>query len=127
MTSSRSLMSLTGPFRVSWLRTASIMLMLGAMPCAADEFKPQTPVTTTLPATMNRVYVADAALPHMVDGRVYVLDAADLSLKGMLEAGFAGMFLAAPDKHQVYVATTFYERLTRGKPEADPPHVAPAH
>jgi methylamine dehydrogenase heavy chain len=112
MTSSRSLMgSLTG----SWPRTASIILVLGAMPCAADEFKPQTPVTTTIPAAVNRVYVADAALPHMVDGRVYVLDAADLSLKGMLEAGFAGMLLAAPDKRQVYVATTFYERLTRGK------------
>ena len=102
-----------------WPRTASIVLVLdlvlGAMPCAADEFKPQTAATSTLPAAMNRVYVADAALPHMVDGRVYVLDAADLSLKGMLEAGFAGMLLAAPDKHQVYVATTFYERLTRGK------------
>jgi methylamine dehydrogenase heavy chain len=32
-----------------------------------------------------------------------------------MEAGFAGMMLAAPDKHKVYVATTFYERLTRGK------------
>jgi methylamine dehydrogenase heavy chain len=89
--------------------------VLGAAPCAAAEFKPETPATTTIPAAMSRVYVADAALPHMVDGRVYVLDAADLSLKGMLESGFAGMMLAAADKHRVYVATTFYERLTRGK------------
>jgi methylamine dehydrogenase heavy chain len=71
--------------------------------------------TTTVPAGMHRVYVLDAALPHMVDGRIYVLDAADLSLKGMLEAGFAGMMLAAPDKRRIYIATTFYERLTRGK------------
>ncbi|WP_376738661.1 amine dehydrogenase large subunit [Rhodopseudomonas sp. B29] len=64
---------------------------------------------------MQRVYVADPALPHMVDGRVYVLDAADMSLKGMMESGFAGMLLAAHEKHLVYIATTFYERLTRGK------------
>ena len=98
-----------------WPRTASIILVLGAMPCAADEFKPQTAATSTLPAAMNRVYVVDAALPHMPDGRIYVLDAANLGMKGMLESGFAGMMLAAPDKHQVYVATTFYERLSRGK------------
>lgn len=99
----------------AWPRTALLMAALGALPCAAAEFKPDVVGTTTIPAAMKRVYVADAALPHMVDGRVYVLDAADLSLKGMLEAGFAGMMLTAPDKHQVYVATTFYERLTRGK------------
>jgi methylamine dehydrogenase heavy chain len=96
-------------------RAACTMLMLGALPCAAAEFKPESPTSSTIPPTMNRVYVADAALPHMVDGRIYVLDAADLSLKGMLEAGFAGMLLAASDKHRIYVATTFYERLTRGK------------
>ena len=105
----------TGALTVFWARTAATILVLGAMPCAAAEFKPETPAISTIPATMKRVYVADATLPHMVDGRVYVLDAADLSLKGMLEAGFAGMMLAAPDKHQVYVATTFYERLTRGR------------
>ena len=44
-----------------------------------------------------------------------MLDGADLALKGIMEAGFAGMMLAVPDKHRFYVATTFYERLTRGK------------
>jgi hypothetical protein len=32
----------------------------------------------------------------------YVLDAAYLSLKGMLEAGFAGMMLFGSDKHRIY-------------------------
>ncbi|WP_454632574.1 amine dehydrogenase large subunit [Bradyrhizobium cenepequi] len=96
------------------LQFACTILLLSA-PGTAAEFKPESAGTTTIPAVMNRVYVADAALPHMVDGRIYVLDAADLSLKGMLEAGFAGMMLAAPDKRRIYVATTFYERLTRGK------------
>jgi methylamine dehydrogenase heavy chain len=81
----------------------------------AAEFKPEVAGTTTLPPTLHRVYLADAVLPHMADGRIYVLDGTDLALKGMLEAGFAGMMVAAPDKHRVYVATSFYERLTRGK------------
>jgi methylamine dehydrogenase heavy chain len=97
------------------LRIAIGLLVLGAMPAMAAEFKPETPGTTTLPPTMHRVYLADAVLPHMADGRVYVLDRTDLALKGMMEAGFAGMMLAVPDKRRVYVATTFYERLTRGK------------
>lgn len=96
-------------------QTACAILMIGAFPCIAVEFKPESTATTTIPAAVNRVYVADAALPHMVDGRIYVLDATDFRLKGMLEAGFAGMMLAAADKHRIYVATSFYERLTRGK------------
>ncbi|MCA1454328.1 hypothetical protein I6F35_14035 [Bradyrhizobium sp. BRP22] len=96
------------------LQCACAVLLLSA-PATAAEFKSESAGTTTIPAAMHRVYVLDAALPHIVDGRIYVLDAADLSLKGMLEAGFAGMMLAAPDRRRIYVATTFYERLTRGK------------
>ena len=44
-----------------------------------------------------------------------MLDGANLAFKGMLESGFAGMMVAAPRRNKVYVATTFYERLTRGK------------
>jgi hypothetical protein len=60
------------------------------------------PASSAIPATTNRVYLPDAALPHMVDGRIYVLNAAYLSLKGMLEAGFAGMMLFGSDKHCIY-------------------------
>jgi methylamine dehydrogenase heavy chain len=102
-------------FSLDKIKTVCVPLLLGALPCGAAEFKPETASSVTIPAAMNRVYVVDPALPHMVDGRVYVLDAADLSVKGMLEAGFAGMMVAAPEKHRVYVATTFFERLTRGK------------
>jgi methylamine dehydrogenase heavy chain len=91
------------------------MLFQTALPSSAAEFVPQTIEKSAIPPAMRRVYVFDDVLPHMVDGRVYVLDGADLKLKGMLESGFAGMVAAAPEKHQVYVAATFYERLTRGK------------
>lgn len=88
---------------------------LAAAGAQAADLAPETIGQATIPPAMQRVYVADPALPHMPDGRIYVLDAADMSLKGMMEAGFAGMMAAAPDKHRVYVATSFYERLSRGK------------
>jgi len=88
---------------------------LCTLPASAEELKVETPHVATLSPSLQRVYVADAVLPHMADGRIYLLDGADLTLKGMLEMGFAGMMVAAPDKHKVYVATTFYERLSRGK------------
>jgi hypothetical protein len=87
----------TSPFARA--RTVWAILMLGVLPGAAAEFKPESPASSTIPATTNRVYLADAALPDMVDGRIYVLDAA---LKGMLEAGFARMMLAGSDKHRIY-------------------------
>ena len=80
----------------------------------AEDLKPEQITVARVPADMPRLYVMDPALPHMVDGRVYTLDARNLSLKGMMESGFAGMMAAAPDKKRVYVAASFYERLTRG-------------
>ena len=86
-----------------------------AFAASAAETVPEVAGVATIPDAMQRVYVADPVLPHMVDGRIYVLDGATLELRGMLEAGFAGMMVAAPEKHRVYVASTFFERLTRGK------------
>ena len=80
----------------------------------AEDLKPEQITVARVPADMPRLYVMDPALPHMVDGRVYALDARNLSLKGMMESGFAGMMAAAPDKKRVYVAASFFERLTRG-------------
>jgi len=93
---------------------AAAALLAGGTATSAQQLLPEQIGITRL-GDFQRVYVADPALPHMVDGRIYVLDAADMSLKGMLEAGFSGMLLAAPDKDRIYVASTFYERLTRGK------------
>ena len=89
-------------------------IALAAGVARAEDLKPEEITVARVPANMKRVYVLDPVLPHMVDGRVYVLDAKDLALKGMMEAGFSGMMAAAPGKKRVYVAATFYERLTRG-------------
>ena len=99
------------------MKTAWIGLAIvfgAATTAAAADLQPET-ITKTVLGEFQRIYVADPTLPHMPDGRVYVLDGADMKLKGMMESGFAGMMAAAPEKHRVYVATTFYERISRGK------------
>ena len=96
-------------------RVASCGVALSFGAAHADDLKPETITVARIPADMKRVYVLDPVLPHMVDGRVYVLDAKDLSLKGMMESGFAGMMAAAPGRKRVYVAASFFERLARGK------------
>ena len=97
------------------IRNATIMAAAFAFAgaCGAQELAPEKIGKATL-GDFPRVYVVDPDLPHMVDGRVYVLDF-DLNYRGTMEAGFAGMMLAAPARHQVFVPTTFFERLTRGK------------
>ncbi|HPG04518.1 MAG TPA: hypothetical protein PLB34_15700, partial [Rhodoblastus sp.] len=40
----------------------------------AEDLKPEQITVARVPARMKRVYVMDPVLPHMVDGRVYVLD-----------------------------------------------------
>jgi methylamine dehydrogenase heavy chain len=98
--------------KTAWIGLVAL-LGASAMATAAD-LQPET-ITKTVLGEFQRIYVADPTLPHMPDGRVYVVDGADMKLKGMMESGFAGMMAAAPDKHRVYVATTFFERLSRGK------------
>lgn len=97
------------------MRRSAIFLaaLLCAGAVAAQELKPEKIEQLAL-GDFPRVYVADPALPHMIDGRIYVLDT-DMNLKGMLEAGFAGMLLPVPARRKVYVPATFYERGTRGK------------
>ena len=94
--------------------TLSCGVALTPLALRAEDLKPEQITVARVPEAMKRVYVMDPVLPHMVDGRVYVLDAKDLTLKGMMESGFAGMMAAAPDKRRVYVAASFYARLTRG-------------
>lgn len=97
---------------IAWGLGAACLALAGA--ARAEDLKPEQIGVERVPQAMKRVYVLDPVLPHMVDGRVYVLDAKDLALKGMMESGFAGMMAAAPARKRVYVAASFYERLTRG-------------
>lgn len=96
----------------TWLAAA----MLALPPAfAADE--PSEQVTTAkLPAaTPYRIYVADFAINHIVDGRIHVIDGDALKYRGVIATGMAGNSTLSPDRSELYVATTYYPRLSRGE------------
>ncbi len=64
----------------------------------------------------QRVYVTDIEFYHMVDGRLHILDGSTGAYLGMIGTGFGGATnVLSPDGTKIYSATTYYERLTRGK------------
>lgn len=65
-------------------------------------------------ATQERIYVADVAIAHIVDGRLRVFDARAGKLMGLVNTGFAGNFALAPKSERIYVATTYLSRGGRG-------------
>ena len=63
----------------------------------------------------ERVYVGDAAIGHIVDGRVRVFNARDGKLLGMVNAGFVGNFVLSGRSDELYVVTTYLSRGGRGE------------
>lgn len=67
------------------------------------------------PATPYRLYLADVAIPHIVDGKLLILDGASLKVLGMVSTGMTGLTTLSPDRSELYVATTYFPRLNRGE------------
>jgi methylamine dehydrogenase heavy chain len=102
---------------------------LGLLPAhAATTTKPKVPkvqppelpaetlTTGAMPATATeRVYVADVAISHIADGRIRVFDARNGSLLGMFGSGYAANFGMSPKADELYIATTYMARLSRGE------------
>lgn len=87
-----------------------------ATTAAAAEFVPETLKDgIALPADMPRVYIADFAIGHLMDGRVHVLDGRNGNYVGLLDAGYGGHFVIPPDAKQLYIATTYLTRHTHGE------------
>ncbi|MFT0533715.1 amine dehydrogenase large subunit [Castellaniella hirudinis] len=63
----------------------------------------------------DRVYVMDAVFMHLTDSRFNQFDRATGKFLGMIPTSFNGFAQISKDGKQVYVATTYYERVTRGK------------
>lgn len=72
-------------------------------------------VTSLAQAPTSRVYVADIAISHIADGRIRVFDATQGRFLGMVSTGFAGNFTLSAKADELYVATTYYSRGTRGE------------
>lgn len=101
----------------------AVALCLGAASArAAPGAKPQPPelpaetlgVSTLAGATTERVYVADVAISHIVDGRLRVFDARAGKMLGLINMGYAGNFSLSAKSDEIYIATTYLSRGGRG-------------
>ncbi|WP_323012123.1 amine dehydrogenase large subunit [Castellaniella sp.] len=63
----------------------------------------------------DRVYVMDAVFMHLTDSRFNQFDRNTGKFLGMIPTSFNGFAQVSKDGKNVYVATTYYERVTRGK------------
>lgn len=94
--------------------------LLPAVPPAQAAPPPELPAETlgvgSLAGTApQRVYVADVAISHIVDGRIRVFDARGGKLLGMFASGYAGNFSLSAKADELYLATTYMTRLGRGE------------
>ena len=95
------------------------VLLSGALSARAQAAKPaelaaETLGVTATVASPQRVYVADIAISHISDGRVRVFDANNGKFLGMVSSGYAGNFALGNQAEELYVATTYLDRGTRG-------------
>lgn len=67
------------------------------------------------PPDGNRLYVTDPTFGHMVDGRMYVIDGGSGRFHGMIGTGFGALGTLSRDGRSIYLATTYYPRLSRGQ------------
>ena len=65
--------------------------------------------------TTERIYVADVAISHIVDGRMRVFNATNGKLLGIINTGYAGNFALSAKADELYLATTYLSRGGRGE------------
>lgn len=83
---------------------------------AAGTLQPEQVTVRTMPAaTPTRIFVADVAIGHIIDGRVSIVDAANGAFIGIVPTGLTGSFMVSPDRRELYVGATYMSRLTRGE------------
>ena len=105
-------------FRAAAHQVARTLLVMGAvaLASAAHAVLPLDDLTMAKmpPVDPYRLYIGDPAMGHLVDGRTHVLDGTQMRYLGLLGTGFAAATALSPDRHTIYVATTYYSRLQRG-------------
>ena len=99
-------------FAGSLLTTA---LALGASASAMAELPTESITTGKLPPpNPYRIYLHDVAIGHIVDGRLHVIDGEKLRYEGVIATGLAGQAALSADRKEIFVATTYYSRLSHG-------------
>jgi methylamine dehydrogenase heavy chain len=102
----------------SW--RVSVLALVGAVLAIPVLAAPELPAETLEPSTLHgassaRVYVADVAINHISDGRIRVFDALQGKFLGMVSTGYAGNFTLSPRADELYVATSYLSRGSRGE------------
>ena len=86
-----------------------------SLPALAELPVDQVKVAVLPPAHPYRLYYADFSLPHIADGRLFVIDGRNLKVEGMVHTGMFAQSTLSPDRSEIYVATTYYTKLNRGE------------
>lgn len=92
---------------------AACLLLSGS--ADAEVAPEQLTVAKLPPANPRRVYIPDLALPHIIDGKLHIVDGEKLKYLGLISLGYAGQSTLSVDRKEIYVATTYYSRLSRGE------------
>lgn len=82
---------------------------------AAKEIQPEEITNVKIPAGTEMLFSMDLALNHVVDGRIYVMDAKTLKPIGIIGTGSLGMAQFPQGSKDIYVATSHLSRTTRGE------------
>lgn len=94
------------------LASASAIGQTGRPPALPEE---EMTVERLTPPDGNRLYVTDFVFNHMVDGRIHVVDGKAGRFLGQVVSGYGALTTASADGKSIYLATTYYPRLYRGK------------
>ncbi|WP_156936052.1 amine dehydrogenase large subunit [Mesorhizobium sp. LSJC269B00] len=97
------------------LFTVVAAIVTATLAAHAQQLEQEEVTVETIPAGAKKVYLADMAANHNVDGRLYILNADDLKFLGIVGTGFDGMIYLPHRESEIYVATTYYSKLTRGE------------
>lgn len=92
------------------------LAMFGAPAAQAQqELAPESLTTEVIAPGTPKLFIADIAISHIVDGRLYVHNADDLKLLGMIGTGFTGQVYVPAGQDVVYVSTSYIEKISRGR------------
>ncbi len=104
---------------MSTLRTGifacALVSLLPFMASAQEPLQPEQVTIETIPAGTPKLFVADLAIEHIVDGRMRIYDANSMKLLGMVGTGFLGQIYVPAKQGVFYISTSYIEKITRGK------------
>lgn len=103
--------------RHSALRSCLAAVLIALTGASAQaELQVEIPKVAEMPpANPYRIYLSDVSIGHIVDGRLHVIDGDSMRYLGVVATAYAGQAIVSPDRKEIYVATTYYSRLSSGE------------